>query len=336
MFVNNINTARDALNQQIEILQQKADNVIEPLKKFEAYPDLRNYQWSAYTTNQFGSHDLRLDCYFQNKNSLWHLDIDYTGERVKTAIVHYWKTYEQWKEDCEPILEKNKAIKEHNELQAKRLETFMKTLGINETYTTMEYKTKRSKNPTQVKNIAGWKQDLNRIMPKDNYDALCKKIEDKGKSIEKYGWDQNKKYEEEKAHKEMEQKEQEVQRNLAFLAAKYTNDPKSDALDILDEIMSKNKYLMLAHYLHKNRQDWSNGYDYAEIGLFQFTIETDQDEAIHDELNTIIEDGKEEDDIDGRMFRDCEWNYDILYGLVDDEELMKDYRMAISLTDPWW
>ena len=55
------------------------------------------------------------------------------------------------------------------------------------------------------------------------------------------------------------------------------------AEDILDVILEKDKYLRLAHYLLKNREDWNDGYSYAESGLNGFDVETETDKLIEDD-----------------------------------------------------
>lgn len=82
-------------------------------------------------------------------------------------------------------------------------------------------------------------------------------------------------------------------------------------------VLRKDKYLRLAYYLEKNRGDWSNGYDYAEEGLKGFRIESDIDISIADEIDILMSD----DDVDGRVFRDCKYNYNFLKTLVNRDVL---------------
>ena len=46
-----------------------------------------------------------------------------------------------------------------------------------------------------------------------------------------------------------------------------------------------------------------------------FTVETETDQEIQDELQGLIDNW----DGDGRVFRDCKWNYSTLYAMVTDE-----------------
>ena len=113
---------------------------------------------------------------------------------------------------------------------------------------------------------------------------------------------------------------------LALLRAKYTpDDAESDKYTILDKILGKDKYLRLAYYLEQNRNDWNDGYNYAETGLDGFTAETDEDKRIVETLQETI---RESDYVDGRVFRDSWPTYGDLYGKVEDATLLSDLEKA--------
>ena len=115
---------------------------------------------------------------------------------------------------------------------------------------------------------------------------------------------------------------------MAMFRVKYTPDePESDKQEILDAILEKNKYLRLAHYLRMNRGDWTDGYDYAETGLSGFVVETEVDSEIEKDITHHINNW----DGDGRIFRDCEYNYNVIFGMVEDEQLMKDYNSVYEM-----
>jgi len=50
---------------------------------------------------------------------------------------------------------------------------------------------------------------------------------------------------------------------------------------------------------------------------------TEEDKEIFESIHELA---YESEDIDGRVFRDCEYNYSFLYGKVS-EEIMKDYEI---------
>ena len=86
----------------------------------------------------------------------------------------------------------------------------------------------------------------------------------------------------------------------------------------------------MAHYLQKNRGDWNNGSHYAELGLSEFTVENEIDRKIEDCIQHEIDNFE-----DGRQFRDCEWNYDVIFDMVDNAELMTDYEHVSKYVNQW-
>jgi len=106
------------------------------------------------------------------------------------------------------------------------------------------------------------------------------------------------------------------------LVKKYNCDfprgiPSAD--EMLDVILAKDKYLRLGHYLALNHGDWNDGYSYAETGLRNFEVVTEEDKEIDAEISSYFEDFS-----DGRVFRDCHYNYDYLFSKVT-KDLMEDY-----------
>jgi molecular chaperone GrpE (heat shock protein) len=102
--------------------------------------------------------------------------------------------------------------------------------------------------------------------------------------------------------------------------------PPSGVGELMEVILGKDKYLRLAHFMAKNRSDWNDGPSYAEAGLMNFTVDSQQDAEIHKDVLGHIQDWCG----DGRIFRDCDWNYDRIFALVSDADLMKDYRAAME------
>lgn len=113
------------------------------------------------------------------------------------------------------------------------------------------------------------------------------------------------------------------------MVAKYGLDADSGMWAVRDKILSANKYLRLAHYLQLNRGDWSDGCDFARQGLREFTVEYGIDREIVDEVRGFCDDW----DGDGRVFRDCNWNYTRLFEMVEERsaDLMADYRKLEEL-----
>jgi len=329
VFVNDIETAKKALDEEIEKLQSKAESIIAPMQKYQPYTKLEDYNWSAFhRTNLSFEHGIRLrdGYFFRNGNDRFFSWDKFTREQYQKGLEHFLQTYEQWKKDNETTFEKNKEIAEHNQLQRSRIYQIMKTVGVREQYSTWEYKTVRSRNKTEKKHQAGFIYDLERVTPKDTYETLCKQIEQKYDQIKEFGEANLREVEVALAEKEKKEREEASRKEYALLQAKYTPDNAGSEIDeIIGVILSRNKYLRLAYWLEKNRGDWTSGYDYAEIGIDGFTVDTTEDKEIESELSEIVNDPM---DIDGRHFRDCKWNYSVLYGMVEDQQLLKDLEKA--------
>ena len=84
---------------------------------------------------------------------------------------------------------------------------------------------------------------------------------------------------------------------------------------LLEKLLSINKYLTLAYWLYRNRCDWTDGPDYAEVGLNSFKVENVRDQAIYDDIQSYITNW----DGDGRIFRDCDYNYKTLASMTIEE-----------------
>ncbi|AHJ87134.1 hypothetical protein BCP8-2_096 [Bacillus phage BCP8-2] len=149
-------------------------------------------------------------------------------------------------------------------------------------------------------------------------------------------WNQEmKKIEDERKEQERIEKEKKENRTLALLLAKYDLDIESDWDDLLQAIIEKNKYLFLAHRLEQNRGDWTDGCSYAESGLDNFTIETEQDKKIHEDIYYYISTWDKH--LDGRVFRDCEYDYGTIFGIAadSDSDLYTDYETVKQKVDVW-
>lgn len=219
----------------------------------------------------------------------------------------------------EKIHEENKPAIENNLITKQKILDFMTTIGISSGYTEYGYPTLRSKVKKSIPKRAGYLSDIDRcIKTSDAYDVIRKQYEEAKKRFKESYDKYIKAIELKEKEKEKMVTEEEKRQSLARFQVKY--DTKGYWDDILEIILSKNKYLHLAHYLLMNRNDWSDGYSYAETGLSNFSVETKQDQEICNAISELIENW----DGDGRCFRDSALGYNYLFGLVD-EKLMKDY-----------
>ena len=217
--------------------------------------------------------------------------------------------------------ERNQAVAENNKEIKEALIVLMQNLGFAETvrkrksarsYKTVEEKTAWRDFVDLIPTDA-WGTQLDRI-----YKEWCERIERRRAEITA---------EEVKRTRqaEAEEKKRNEMKVLVTLGMKYGQEFHS-VDDTIQKIILKDKYLYLAYYLERNRGDWSDGCGYAQTGLEHFNIETPADKEIVKEISDICAEFE-----DGRSFRDCTWNYSVLYGMADknllaDLETLKEYE----------
>lgn len=221
-----------------------------------------------------------------------------------------------------PKIETNKKIRA-------AVVDFMKTVGIDETYSVYEVPNSRSRTKQWLKKKAGFTEDLARVgAVSDYYEQSMNSLKDYERRINEY---KAVKQREETALQQKNQADALKAANLkelAVLSVKYNTAVEAD--EVLDAILLQNKYLRLAHFLLLNREDWNDGYSYAQQGLNGFSVENEHDAKIHEALSNLIENW----DGDGRVFRDSEYGYDSLFELANSTakpELIVDYNKAVEL-----
>ena len=113
----------------------------------------------------------------------------------------------------------------------------------------------------------------------------------------------------------LRQKDKEISAEILRreMVQKYGLNGDCVLLAVIDVILDRDKYLMLAYHLERNRADWNDGPYWAENGLRRFEIQSSTDESIYRDIQHHVEDWQG----DGRVFRDCEWNYTVLYEMAD-------------------
>jgi hypothetical protein len=276
----------------------------------------------------------------EDKSSIKHFYSDKWGSDVYLKIIIKEDNQEkltEFKEVLDLIEQVDQKTHEENLKIAadnKKLEdtifNILKESGISTSY--YGYKTSRSRNKTEM--YYNFPSEIRKqIQTSYREDGVKKDKERLLDQINSYWKKEIDKVKQERLQQEKQQKEKEENRKLALLLAKYDLDLDCEWEDIMDKIIEKDKYLKLAHYLEKNRGDWNDGCSYAESGLNDFNIETELDQKIYDDINEIIENWG--DYMDGRAFRDCEYNYSVLYGMVEDEDLMKDYSTVNEKISEW-
>lgn len=130
--------------------------------------------------------------------------------------------------------------------------------------------------------------------------------------------------------RKLDEQHQNRLRVLIKMQIKYGLNDGVDAYTILEHFLNQSRYLYLADAMLAARNDFSENSS-AIHAAYEFRKRSDGaalDQAIADD---VIDAGDDADD--GRVFRDCDWNYDRLFELVDTE-LLEDYR-AIRAIVGW-
>jgi hypothetical protein len=227
------------------------------------------------------------------------------------------------------VKEKNKKIIEHNLAIHKKVSVMMESLGVRPTTSIPDPKS-RARIPKRINQVAGYKTDLMAAVPIMDNLSIFNTIASKRAAVSNWAVSTTKKIQEKEREENKIKIQEENLHKLAVLKVKYNMDAMASKEDILDAILSSDKYLRLAYFLLANRNDWSEGYSLAETGLDGFEIQSDEDKEIYKCLNDILTD--EDPDYDGRVFRDCEWNYGVLFAKVSPE-LRADYEIINNMIE---
>lgn len=298
-------------------LENQASNNFPHFEELESFPNKYDYKINHHLRLSDPSRD-----FFKSKG-FWGGDLVYldSESQVEDRYNKIKESVEKYIEDCQKIYDSNQPKIKTNQEIHKKLKDIMDAIGIPSSYREGYFKTSRSRTKTWETRNAGYLIDLGKYVkthqpevPKIN--EIFRGIdEEKRKVLVEI---RNKKAQEEKIKKEAEKTQE-----IALLRAKYTPDnAMAEIWEIREALLEKNKYLRLAYWLEKNRGDWNDGYSYAETGLNSFSVENDTDKKIYKNISECIESGV--DGVDGRVFRDTEWNYSRLYSLCDDDKLIQD------------
>lgn len=315
-----LEAALDHYTKEKQDLLLKVDSNISKPKKLLGFPKKSNYP--------IGTHSLAYSCssWFNHKG-FWGGDkeISNSEELTKRKELIY-SVVDKYIEDYTAVYQANIEIIEHNKAVANKITALMQGVGIPDKYSTSSYKSNRSRSPTTQTFKAGYLQDIDRNIP-TYQPAIPSKQEMLRRVDETYRRIYDKiRLEETKA--EREKQAQEELHKVALLRAKYTpDDASSSGWAIREAILAKDKYLCLAYWLERNRGDWNDGYSYAETGLDNFVVDPANpiDQEIYKDISACIASASD-GYIDGRIFRDTEYNYSVLYGMVEDKTLLDDLQ----------
>jgi hypothetical protein len=253
------------------------------------------------------------------KNSFGYYFTKNTPETtVEIATNHLKSVYSQ----LEKMHQANLLAIENNKKVWESVTNFMVSLGVRTTYSIYEAKSSRSTKKVEVQKMAGWLNDLHRLVKTDDgWKQVEADFKIKQEAISKYLKDKVAEVEAKNRVKEAEQKDKLRLEVFATLRVKYSLEPEADYDDILSCLLSKDQYLNLAHAMEKTRGDWTDGFYRVESALADFNTDSKENENIYNSISDLVNG----DESDGRIFRDCEYNYGELYNKVDPS-LLSDFN----------
>lgn len=209
-----------------------------------------------------------------------------------------------------------------------RVEEVMKEVGIGATFSKQDEKSRKHFKP-YITVDSGFVQDLRRLVKtgdgwdtaQDRYASLKKTYEQRLKEAQqeenatKYKAEQAQAAVIEKRKKDME---------LAAILVRYELPIESSWDDVLESLLAKNNRLALAVAMEQVRGDFSYGPRHVRNALYD---PVDEDDKL---IIADVEEAIENWDGDGRVFRDCTWNYGAIYATIDDKQLVADVQTALS------
>lgn len=307
-IINSVDEAFTFVKNKLELAEKRANDTFPSIQKLT---DIKN----APITNVGISNAFTYNNYYSSYNKMTTVDqIDKKLEEYKVMLENNIQVIEETHKTNLAAIENNKLVKD-------KVAFVMGQIGMPSTYSKSYYKSNRSRNMTTETVRAGWYDDVARIAVSDGYEAKISAAKQAFESLKKKAEDEKRLIREQEQVKEKEEKARKEVLAKARLQVKYKLTEDSDWDEVLEALDKKDKYFMLARAMNDVRNDWNDGFGRVEWAISRFDVETEEDKEIEAEINQILE--SEEDD--GRIFRDCAYNYSELYAKANPE-IMQDYE----------
>lgn len=308
-IINSVDEAFAYVKGLLETAQKRANDTFPKIQKLNEIKQAPIVNVS--TTNAF-----TFDSYYERNKPFT------TAEQVDKKLADYQMMLEANLQTIEQVHTTNIPLMENNRVVKEKITVVMQQIGIPSNYTTSEFKTNRSRTKTTTTHAAGYIGDLSRnCLVDDNYTYRIKQAKDAFGGLKRKADQEKQRIRQEQQAKEQEEKKKKSVQALARMQIKYGLNEHSMWEDVLEALDNKDKYFMLARAMEDTRGDWSEGFGRVEWAISRFVVESPEDKEIEENISTFL-DGEYED---GRCFRDCEWNYSVLYGKVDGE-ILRDYE----------
>lgn len=312
-YVKNVDEAFDFVKGLMTALEKKAESNIPSVMKMNkiTMPSVAN----TYAANAF-----------KYGSSYYERDPK-TIEEVETKLSQLLEKAELERLKVVAEHEANLPAIENNQKAREKITQIMKDIGIPSNYSTSEFKTQRSRTKTTTTHAAGYIGDLQRNIPvSDESERMLTLIKSAVDSFKRHADTLKANIRKELQEAEKTEKAKKEVLAKARLQVKYNLTEDFEWSDVLEVLDNKDKYFKLARAMEETRNDWNDGYGRVQYAISGFQVETEEDKEIFEEIYEL---SHEYEDIDGRVFRDCEYNYSFLYGKVG-EEILSDYETLKS------
>lgn len=310
-IIEETDKALKALSGMVERLKKQVSDDLPVLQVLEPMPYIPSVGKSDFRVKQFYGG-------YQDCTTVQQL------ENVKKTLEEKYKSLLT---DIENVHNTNIPRIENNKLLREKITLMMTAVGISPTWS--QYEIPKGKRTKQwITHLAGYDEDLRRnVKIDDGYAVAARSVDSCLKDIDRIFNELKAGIAKEEQKKLAEEKERAKTLWLAKMQVKYSLDETASIEDVLSTILSKDKYLDLAHAMMETRNDWSDGFYRVVDALGRFSVTTEEDQKIYNCVNALTEDDY---DADGRVFRDCAWSYDVIFQLVLDKQLLEDYSKACS------
>lgn len=293
-----------------DIQKKKADEAIPKIMKVEPCKGVEFHSSSLDVRDGWGSRKEPTTV------DAWNRSLEAFNSEVDSKV-----------EAIKQVHNSNAAAIANNQAITSKVSLIMRELGIPGTYQERDYAS-RAQRPKYNTRNAGYLGDLSRnVILTDGYELAISSAARAKQQAKDYHAKKIAGLAQKEREEAAEKKKAKDETLLVHMRVKYKCEVEDGVYDVLRSIIDKNKYLFLAHWMQENRLDWNDGPDSARIGLDGFMVETEEDQKIYDAVSSRIEDW----DGDGRVFRDMDYSYDVIYGMVDDAELMADYQRVAEV-----
>jgi hypothetical protein len=236
---------------------------------------------------------------------------------------------EAWKKAC-ATHEENAAAIESNRRMRQVLTAIMTAASVPLKFNEYGLQTPRSRYRKHFTLDAGWPKDVNKAFPiDDGFTRAQQTYQTLKATYAKY----REQAEQEQARKaqalEAERAKRKADLALAQLIIRYELGEDADWSDALETIRKRDQYLDLAIAGEQTRGDWSEGFWRVQRAFDRFRINDERDKEIAADICGCLSSG-DDGHRDGRVFRDTRWNYDKLFDLVADQQLLTDARLCLE------